>query len=368
MKRRRQISGASPKRTRSLRWETLEPRMLLAGPYAPAAEMAGSTAISRTDPALVAWASEVVQFDPGVEVDADFQVVSRALGPAEGTSLETVSLGRGGSITLGFEQPIRDGLGFDFAVFENAVSDTFLELGFVEVSSDGTNFFRFPSDSLTPSPVDAFGELDPTNVRNLAGKYREGFGTPFDLEELRGVSPLLDTSRVSHVRIIDIVGDGDTKDSRGRPLYDPYPTVGSAGFDLDAVGVIRQAESRIDVISLEDLGAGLAPASAFRGPDPQGTAATGPFQDSIVLGHFRSERLEFNNAYSLDYGSWNQWAYSNVTNSVTPGFSNQFGVIAGGGGNGTPTFGVGFVDGSRFYDPPAISRPADDVRTFSSLL
>ena len=214
---------------RRLLSERLEQRNLLAGPYAPAAGTPGSTAIEMTDASLVGWASAVVSYAPGSDVDATFQTSAKALGPASGTSDDAVSLGRGGSITLAFEHRIRDGLGFDFAVFENGFSDTFLELGFVEVSSDGVNFFRFANDSLTTSAVDAFGAVDPTNVRNLAGKYRQGFGTPFDLEELRGVSPLLDTTRVSHVRIVDIVGDGNTKDSSNRRIYDPYPTVGSAG-------------------------------------------------------------------------------------------------------------------------------------------
>ena len=44
---------------------------------------------------------------------------------------------------------------------------------------------------------------------------------------------------VRWVRLVDIVGDGSCTDSFGRVIYDPYPTEGSAGFDLDAVGVIN---------------------------------------------------------------------------------------------------------------------------------
>ena len=148
---------------------------------------------------------------------------------------------------LGFAQPITDGPGYDFAVFENGLSDTFLELGFVEVSSDGNNFFRFPSVSLTPTAtqVGSFGVLDPTNLNDLAGKYRVGFGTPFDLQELSGVSPLLDIHDVKFVKIVDVVGSINplyaTLDSVNNPVNDPYPTAfASGGFDLDGVGVINQ--------------------------------------------------------------------------------------------------------------------------------
>ena len=108
--------------------------------------------------------------------------------------------------------------------------------------------------------------------------------------------------------------------------------------------------------------------SAFYGPFPGSSLSVGPFEDAIALGKFQSEELEFNNAYSYDFGSWNQWAYSNVTDNVTPNFTNQFGVIAGEGGNRTATFGVGFADQSDFFEPPTIQKPADDIRTFSSLL
>lgn len=355
-------------RRRRLRVEQLEDRRLLAGPYAPAAGEIGSTAVSKDDLMIEAWATEVVDYSPGSNLDAEFQSPIKAIGPAEGTSGDAVSLGRGGEITLTFDAPIRDGLGADFVVFENGVADTFLELGFVEVSSDGANFFRFESDSRTPSPVDAFGQVDPTDLNNLAGKYRQGFGTPFDLKELFGISPLLNTASVTHVRIIDIVGDGSQRDASGDVIYDPFPTVGSAGFDLDAIGVIRQAKSGRDVIGFEDVGAALSPGSDFHGPDPAGSTITGPFGDSVVVGSFQSETLSFNNAYSTDFGSWNGWAYSNLTDTTTRGFTNQFSSFAGGGANGSATFAIGFPDQGNFFDPPTISREAVDGRQFESLM
>ncbi len=47
---------------------------------------------------------------------------------------------------------------------------------------------------------------------------------------------------MTHVRLIDIVGDGSQTDTSGDLIYDPFPTIGSAGLDIDAVGVIHQAE------------------------------------------------------------------------------------------------------------------------------
>lgn len=211
----------------------------LAGPYPPAAGQPGSTAISKGDARFVAWASGYWTPQYGTDVDAQWKTPVKALGKATSDVYDIVCLGNGGKITLHFPHPIRNGEGADFAVFENSFSANFLELAYVEVSSDGVNFFRFPCASLTASAVGGFGSVDPTNLDGLAGKYAGGWGTPFDLSAL-APSPLLDTGNVRFVRIVDIIGNGTAKDSTNRPIYDPTPTVGSGGFDLDAIGVIHQ--------------------------------------------------------------------------------------------------------------------------------
>ena len=77
--------------------------------------------------------------------------------------------------------------------------------------------------------------------------------------------------------------------------------------------------------------------------------------------------LSFNNANSLTYGSWNQFAYSNQTDVVTPGFQNDLSSFAGGGAGGSKTFGVGFMDQSGGFDPPTIRRQAGDARLLESI-
>ena len=210
-----------------------------AGIYAPAAGQDGSTAIYMEDEAFLAWATGYENYIIGDNVNSSWQTPEKALGEAVGDSYDIVCLGRGGEITLTFDTPIADGDGYDFAVFENSFNDTFLELGYVEVSSNGTDFFRFDNDSLTESMVGGFGAVDPTNITGLAGKYKQGYGTPFDLAELADVNPLLDVDNITYIKIVDIVGDGTYTDTSGDTIYDPYPTSGSAGFDLDAIGVLN---------------------------------------------------------------------------------------------------------------------------------
>lgn len=229
----------------------------MAGPYSPGAGEPGSSAISNTHPNILSWATGFENLvrgpidiaNPGLG-DATFGSGAEAVGAASGVSTDVVSLGDGGQITLTFATPITDRPGWDFAVFENGLqfgSDYFLELGFVEVSSDGTNFFRFDAVSLTQTStqVGAFDPIDPTDINNLAGKYVAGFGTPFDLNELDGVSVLLDIENITHVRVLDAVGSIDpayrTQDSLGNTVNEPYASAfASGGFDLDGVAVLHQ--------------------------------------------------------------------------------------------------------------------------------
>ncbi|MFU8847657.1 MAG: hypothetical protein ACNA77_02920 [Opitutales bacterium] len=230
-------------------------------PFAPAAGQVGSTAVAKDDPAIVAWATGFTNVIYGAGVASQWQTPVNALGPAVGDSFDVVSLGSGGEITLTFSQAIRDGDGPDFAVFENSFSDTFLELAWVEVSTDGIHFIRFPNFSYTEEPT---GSIDATHIHGLAGKYRQGYGTPFDLQQLQlayaavlnGTDSFapdyrqsllenfseVDLDEIRYVRILDVVGDGNHLDAQGFPIYDPYPTSGSAGFDLEAIAVIHQAE------------------------------------------------------------------------------------------------------------------------------
>ena len=203
---------------------------------------------------------------------------SLALGPVTGEYFEVLSLGdlsaaqisggaAVGKVTLRFTnatitEPIRNLPGADFAVFENGIiaqsgpgaGGLFGELAYVEVSSNNIDFARFPNVSLTPSAVSQYGAFDPTNVFNLAGKHAnnegESWGTPFDLDDLVGhplvIAGTLDLNAVHYVRIVDIPGNGsfhDTATPATHPIYDPWQTIGSGGFDVEAVGAISVALS-----------------------------------------------------------------------------------------------------------------------------
>ncbi len=259
------------------------PATLPPGPYPPGPGSPGSDAVPASDPRIVNWAATATVVRGPVDINfpagarASFGSAADATGPSTATAedpFDVVSLGDGGSATLTFDPPFGDIPGPDFAVFENGFSGGFLELAHVEVSSDGVRFFRFPSVSLTPTDrqVDSFEAIDPTRIHNLAGKHPAGFGTPFDLAELRHHAPALDIERITHVRVIDVVGSihpaHASHDSEGRVINDPYPTpFHSGGFDLDAVGVFSRTATGYPA---------WAEAAGLAGEAAAPTAASGP--------------------------------------------------------------------------------------------
>jgi hypothetical protein len=233
------------------------------GPYAPPAGQPGTTAMYKDSSAFVAWATTCI-IKRGWQNIADTSLGKTTVGTTVDATQKAgtngvVSLGDGGSAILTFSGEIYNGPGPDFAVFENSFSDDFLELAFVEVSSDGENFYRFPSHSLTQDTlqIGSFGTINATNIHNLAGKYRALYGTPYDLEDLNGI-PGLDINHITHIKITDVIGSIDTLyatyDSFGNKINDPYPTpFASGGFDLDAVGVIHIIPNNINELQKQNV-------------------------------------------------------------------------------------------------------------------
>jgi len=232
--------------------------------YPPQAGFQGTTAIHRNDPIFIAWATGCSVIRGPIKItDPDslvsFGVPENAVGSMAGSgNLNVVSLGDGGSATLTFANPIKNGPGPDFAVFENGFQsggpeEAFLELAFVEVSSDGQIFVRFPAvNEYTTPQLGGFATMNARYLHNLAGKYTANYGTPFDLDDLID-NPQINVDSITHIRIVDVIGNIDpqyaTYDSQGNPVNDPWPTpFYQGGFDLGGVGVINERiETKIEL-------------------------------------------------------------------------------------------------------------------------
>ncbi|RMG79687.1 MAG: T9SS C-terminal target domain-containing protein, partial [Bacteroidetes bacterium] len=202
------------------------------GPYPPPAGQPGTTAMYKDSSDFIAWAVTCSVSRGWMDIadtalgKVSYGTSSYATGKADNS---VVSLGDGGTAVLTFNGYLYNGPGPDFAVFENSFSDDFLELAFVEVSSDQINYIRFPAVSLTQDTLQTgtFGTLDATNIHNLAGKYRAGYGTPFDLDDLKD-SANINVDSIVSIRIIDVIGSVNPAyasfDSQGHIVNDPYPT------------------------------------------------------------------------------------------------------------------------------------------------
>lgn len=229
--------------------------------FATVAGTSNSTAIHADSSIIKSWATECYVNRSWVNVSdtafeyngsnkASYGTNENGIGKADN---QVVSLGDGGSTIVTFAEPIINGNGYDFAVFENSFSENFLELAFVEVSSDGKKFVRFPAISLTQTQLQIGGfdnVLDASKINNLAGKYKVFYGTPFDLEDLKD-SATIDLSHITHVKIIDVIGSLNDNyasyDSRGNKINEPFPTpFHTCGFDLDAVAILKHIKLGIE--------------------------------------------------------------------------------------------------------------------------
>lgn len=125
--------------------------------------------------------------------------------------------------------------------------------------------------------------------------------------------------------------------------------------------VVAPSSATAETIDFEDLT--LAPNSSWSGPASNGTTVAGPFGD-VIQGTFSSNGVTFGNTYDPTFGSWGGFAYSNTSDTTTPGFGNQFSAYSGSGrGPGQDNYGVAFghhdigsVFGAPAFDPQSLSQ------------
>ena len=295
--------------------------LLVKSQYAPGVGVNGSQAIYKDSSVFKCWANtctiklgwlDIANKNLGKPTVGDKQSV---LGKA-GTN-GVLSLGDAGEAIVTFDYPISNGEGPDFAVFENGFNNSFLELAFVEVSSDGIRFVRFPATSLSDTSVqlDNNAAMDATKINNLAGKYKANYGTPFDLEELKD-SFGLNLKAITHVKILDVVGSINpmfgSRDAKNNLINDPYPTpYPSAGFDLDAVGVINS-----EALGLEE---GTMPVSMFPNPSTGIFTINAPGENRVEVYSIKGENLfqqNFIDSTKVDLTTFPKGIYFVVLNGV----------------------------------------------------
>ncbi|MBM3965394.1 MAG: DUF4465 domain-containing protein [Planctomycetes bacterium] len=118
-------------------------------------------------------------------------------------------------------------------------------------------------------------------------------------------------------------------------------------FVLGLMSCFLSNVSRADiVIGFEDLS--LPPNSFYNGNSGIGTNTNG----------WSSGGVYFGNSYNSSFGGfWNGFSYSNVINTTTPGFMNQYASFApagpGAGASGSQSYAVAYSGSHAFFNLPS---------------
>ena len=71
------------------------------------------------------------------------------------------------------------------------------------------------------------------------------------------------------------------------------------------------------------------------------------YSNDAPSGFFTSAGNSFNNTFSPNFGGiWSGWAISSMTDTTTPGYTNQYSAITGSGADGSQTYAVACTFGS----------------------
>ncbi len=281
--------------------------------------------ILSNDARIVGWATgwqDFIQPDPASggfahnnsnQIDSIDQAILGA--PTDftlnGTTKHVLSLGHGASITLTFGRAVPRQGNWSFAVFNNAFLSTapgldgrgggtnyvynglgtnlvsvargdnfvWCKPAFVDVSSDATNWARFPvtywnTDVLfqasVPDTPDHWLSQDVTMIDGLAGKVILQYGTPFSLSTLTNSSPVISGSvnldNIRYIRLTDVIGDGSTTDQYGNVIRSPYydgtqlpalvaaPDSSTDGFCLRGVAILETPAPTISGTAMSQTG------------------------------------------------------------------------------------------------------------------
>ncbi len=139
---------------------------------------------------------------------------------------------------------------------------------------------------------------------------------------------------------ISVMSDHTVADLRieGNSLLGSLESAGQANLVIEAtnggksisgktvVGVYPEINGDFLVSDFEDLT--LASESYWNGADGSGA--------------YISHSARFQNSYNPDWFSWSGWAYSSVSDNVTPGWFNQYSAITGMGFGDSGNYGVGY--------------------------
>jgi hypothetical protein len=129
-----------------------------------------------------------------------------------------------------------------------------------------------------------------------------------------------------------------------------------------SVGGPRRGSHLVAAVLVAAMASGSSVAEAQTGADFDDLllAAESFWNGSDLAGEFTSGGATFFNSFNTTWMTWDGWAYSNQTDTTTPGFANQYSAFTGGGQGGSVNYGVAYDSSFSSIGPPTIV-PADGV-------
>ncbi len=235
-----------------------------------------------TDENIVAWAK-------GIEVTRAETITTGkyydAIGQANTTKFVAIN---NGTATATFDRPIKNESGDDFVIFANESGSQ--GQAFVEVSSNGVNFFRFD---------------------NKTSILQTGYGTAYDLEDLADN----DSLDKNNIRLIRLVDDG------------------IGGFNLAGIGIYN-AGVQYSVADFENM---LSSANTYEIVGSSTPGATLIGQDEYGMDMYSKDYtnggLVFNGLALYDGAFAIGWGPSNLTTN-SGYYASSAGAALEGAGNG----------------------------------
>ncbi|WDQ14784.1 DUF4465 domain-containing protein [Rhodopirellula sp. P2] len=94
------------------------------------------------------------------------------------------------------------------------------------------------------------------------------------------------------------------------------------------------------VVDFEDQP--LDASGVFNGPVNNASVVPGPYGGNDHIGVFSADGVEFSNRHNDLYGSWSGFAVSNHTDTISPGYPNEFSAYPGEGSDGSSNYAVAF--------------------------
>ncbi len=101
--------------------------------------------------------------------------------------------------------------------------------------------------------------------------------------------------------------------------------------------------------------------------------AEGFYNSADGAGGYDSAGIHFSNDYDSVFGSWSGFAYSNMTDTTTAGFGNQYSGFAGSGAGGSANYGVAFISSFgptakiTFPEPTTVDQVSITNTTYAAL-